>query len=208
MAMQIYAVVNQKGGVGKSAIADSIALELAKGGARVLLADLDTIQKSSFEWYENRQDKMENLVVKVFKGVKDVANFATSKKGFDYLVVDGAAHASEDTLNISAVAHRIFIPTGSALSDLKPSARLALEMIRKGVDPKRIRMVLSKISTESEALTAKLALEEQGLKVFGHLLRQSPGYILSLDAGRGLQESNYPTLRAHAQTLISALIKK
>lgn len=205
MAMQVYAVVNQKGGVAKSAIAYSVSIELAKAGHRVLLADLDTVQKTSTDWYETRQAKLENLVVKNFKGVRDVANFA---KGFDYVIVDGAAHASKDTLDISQVANRIFIPTCSALADLKPSARLALELIREGVDASRIKMLLTKISTEAEALSAKLALEEQGLKVFSRLLRQSPGYIATLDAGKGLQECNFPTLREHAQQLVNAMIKR
>lgn len=205
MTLRVYAVVNQKGGVAKSAIAVSIALELAKAGHRVLLADLDTIQKSSCDWYASRAEKLENLVIKSFKGVNDVAKFSD---GFDYLIADGAAHASQDTLDISERAHRIFIPTGSSMGDLKPSARLALELIRKGIDKNRIRMVLTKISTETEALTAKLALEEQGLKVFNRLIRQSPGYIATLDAGKALQECSFPSLRAHAQTFISELIKK
>lgn len=204
MAQKVYAVVNQKGGVAKSATACSLALELAKAGKKVLLADFDPIQQTSIDWYDTRDHKLDNLVVRAFRGVKDLAQFS---KGFDVIVVDGAAHASDVTFDISEIADKIFIPTGSSFADLKPSARLALELMRKGIDGKRIKMVLTKIATPAEALAGKYALEEQGLKVLGRVLKASPGYVLTMDAGKGLQESPYPTLRAHAQTFIDELIK-
>jgi chromosome partitioning protein len=54
------------------------------------------------------------------------------------MVLDGAPHATADTLRIARVANLVIIPTGTALDDLEPSVRLAHELRKVGVDPKRM----------------------------------------------------------------------
>lgn len=191
MARKVYAVVNQKGGAGKTSTAVSLALSHALEGKRVLLADMDALQHNAQDWYETRDNKIENLTVKTFRNISDLAIAA---KGFDVIVADGAPHASKLTLEISEVADRIIIPTGTSMFDLKPSARLALELIDSGIDKKKIRFALFKTLTDAEIQGATEALEKQGLKVCADL-KSSVGFSLALDAGKGLQEASHPALK-------------
>lgn len=202
MARKVYAVVNQKGGAGKTSSSVSLALSHAQDGKRVLLADMDrSQQRTSVEWYSSRADVLENLTVKNFRSMADVAIFA---KDFDIIVLDGAPNASGLTMEMAKVADKIIIPTGTPLFDLKPSARLALELIESGIDAKKISLSLYKTQSDSEVLGATKALAKQGLKVCA-TLKTSLGYTLALDAGKGLQEASHPSLREAGSLYVQGL---
>ena len=53
---QIVGFISQKGGVGKSTLARGLSREAAKNGLNVKLADLDTQQGTSVDWYRRRLD--------------------------------------------------------------------------------------------------------------------------------------------------------
>lgn len=202
MARKVYAVVNQKGGAGKTSSACSLALSHAQEGKRVLLADMDRSQQMNAEdWYNIRSDAMENLTVKNFRSIADVALFA---KGFDIVVLDGAPNASKLTLEMAEVADKIIIPSGTSRFDLRPSARLALELIDSGIDAKKIRFALYKTLSDAEVQGATEALEKQGLKVCA-TLKSSVGYSLALDAGKGLQEASHPSLKKAGSLYVQGL---
>ena len=53
--MKIIAILSQKEGGDKSTLALCLAVELTKQKKKVLLADLDIQQKTSWEWTERRK---------------------------------------------------------------------------------------------------------------------------------------------------------
>lgn len=202
MAKQkVYAVVSQKGGVCKTSISVSLAVAHALEGSRVLLADMDAAQQSACDWYASRPEKIETLTVAAFKSVKELAAAA---KNYDVVIADGAPHASSMTVELAEVADRVIIPTGTSMLDLRPSARLAFELIEKSIDGKRIGFVLTKVTSSAEAISARDALTEQGLKALG-AIKVSTGFSQALDNGRALQEASHASLREHAQKLIEVL---
>lgn len=202
MAQKVYVVVSQKGGVGKTSSAYSLAISLAQQGRAVLLADFDSEQKSAVELYESRADKFENMTVLGFKTVEEMAIKA---KGFEIIIADGAPHASATTLKLAEVADIIIIPTGTSMLDLRPSARLALELIDSGIQKKRIRLALYKTLTHAETLGARAALAELNLRVAGEL-KDSAGYAQALDVGKALHEVPYLQLKTAATAYLSGLI--
>nr|QPB93778.1 parA [uncultured bacterium] len=201
MAQKVYAVVSQKGGVGKTSTSYSLAVSFALEGKSVLLADFDSEQKSAVEIYESRATPIENLTVKFFKSVEDMAIFS---RPYKIIVADGAPHASATTLALAGVADRIIIPTGTPMVDLRPAARLALELIDSGIERKRVRLALYKTLTPAETLSAHEALSEQDLKVAGSL-KSSAAYASALDAGKALQEVSHPSLKDAAALYIERL---
>lgn len=203
MAQKVYAVVSQKGGVGKTSISVSIAVAHATEGKSVLIADMDFIQASSSEWYGFREDKIENLDVVKCRTVKDVVKVLSSKH-YDVVITDGAPHASALTLELAEVADVVILPTGTSMLDLKPSAKLAFEMIEKGVEREKILFALMKVTSKAEAISAKNALNEQNL-VAKAALKVSTGFTQALDQGKSLQEASHPSLKEHAGKFIEAL---
>jgi chromosome partitioning protein len=80
----ILGIVSQKGGVGKSTLARLFAVELAKAGFLVKIADLDTQQTTSTDWSSDRYENSvkPDIQVQPFGNLKTAINEA---KNFDIL---------------------------------------------------------------------------------------------------------------------------
>jgi len=121
MAARIIAVVNQKGGVGKTSVSMLIAAELAKRGFRVMVADCDA-QGSSTAWARAAPDSapfpaaVVNLASYAEKTHREVDKHL---QNYDFIVVDCPpsleALASQSAL---LVAHLAIIPTPPSPADL------------------------------------------------------------------------------------------
>ena len=87
--MEVIAVANQKGGVGKTTTSISIADQLASQGARVLMLDLDP-QGSLTAYFQLDPDAVENTVYQIFT---DELSISPTGTGFDNLSLVPASSA-------------------------------------------------------------------------------------------------------------------
>ncbi len=87
--MRTIAVLNQKGGAGKTTLATNIAAAAHLSGQRVLLLDLDP-QKTAYDWYHQRSDS--SLLAGLNVIAVDVrlrpAQFKHLAAGYDVVVID------------------------------------------------------------------------------------------------------------------------
>lgn len=132
--MQIVSFLHQKGGTGKSTLAVSTALSLAKKGGRVLLLDCD-YQGTTTEWGTRYGLK---FGVEVRSQVQPIVH--TEAKRFaentDFLVIDGPPSLSPMTQSILQTGGRIIIPTRPSKPDIWALAWLAAivaKMEKEGV---------------------------------------------------------------------------
>ena len=127
MAM-IVGMVSQKGGVGKSTLARLIAREFASQDWQVKIADLDVSQATSFHWRSRRlQCALEpDISVEQYGRVDQALKIAEQ---YDLVVLDGAPHATQTTLQIAQASHLVILPTGLAIDDLQPGVQLAHELV-------------------------------------------------------------------------------
>ena len=95
----IVAFVSQKGGVGKSTLSRALAREVAVGGLRVKIADLDTQQGTSVDWHRLRLSQGIEPIVSV-EAFATAAQALAAANGFDLLIIDGPARTSQATLEI------------------------------------------------------------------------------------------------------------
>jgi chromosome partitioning protein len=126
MAM-IVGIVSQKGGVGKSMVARLIAREIAAQDWQVKIADLDISQATSFHWRSRRlQRGLEpDISVEQYGRVDQVLKVS---EPYDLLILDGAPHATQATLQVAKASHLVILPTGLAIDDLQPGVQLAHEL--------------------------------------------------------------------------------
>lgn len=140
--MPIVAIINQKGGAGKSTIAVHLARWLKKKKESVLVVDADA-QCSSSKWLERlEQDIPCQILQAPDELLDDLPKLAESYK---WVIVDGPAALSETTRAVILTADLALIPcqpTGVDLESASDTVRLVQQAhrIRRG-EPKAVMFV-------------------------------------------------------------------
>ena len=182
--MIVVAFISQKGGVGKSTLARALAREAVASGLQVKVGDLDTDQATIIDWHKVRMQRdIEPVIsVELFRGIVEAIRAAEEH---DLLVVDGPAKASSSTTDIARQAQLIVQPTGAALDDLKPAARV-FRRARKGrntagppdlrIEPHRHRQRSGRRARLSREQATRLCRDicRSGPHTASHRMRDTP----------------------------------
>ncbi|KTQ95028.1 hypothetical protein NS226_13605 [Aureimonas ureilytica] len=204
----IISVVAQKGGVGKSTVSRLIAAEFARmDGWEVKIADLDISQATSFHWMQRRHKSSIAPEIRV-EGYQRVDKALADAAHVDVMVIDGAPHASAQTLQMSLAADVVVIPTGTAVDDLEPAVMLARELKQKGTPIERIVFVLSRTGdSEGEIAEARQYLERTGFRVAEGSIPERTAFRRASDVGQALTETNFPSLNERARSCFASIVE-
>lgn len=140
--MPIVAIINQKGGAGKSTIAVHLARWLQKQKESVLVVDADA-QCSSSKWLERLEQDIPYEILQAPDVLLDeLPKLASS---YEWVIVDGPAALSETTRAVILTADLALIPcqpTGVDLESASDTVRLVhqAQRIRRG-EPKAVMFV-------------------------------------------------------------------
>ena len=107
--MLVVAIVNQKGGTGKTTLATNLAWVLAEKG-NVLLVDADP-QASALNWVAGESEVPSTLTVQGTE-TDDVPRLVRSKAagGYDWVIIDGPPGITKTTADAVRVADIVLIP--------------------------------------------------------------------------------------------------
>lgn len=197
----IISVVSQKGGVGKSSLARTIAVEFTRAGWEVLLADTDHGQSTSERWNENRRKHggiKPEIKTATFPTVSLAIEHASN---YDLVVIDGAPHATRGTAEAAKYSDLIIIPTGSSIDDIEPGVLLANDLAIYGNS--KIAFSLIKTTSQRQDAQARETISAYGYTVLNSSVPVKTGYITALDSGRALTETDYDGLNEQALKLIN-----
>ncbi|RVU12496.1 ParA family protein, partial [Methylobacterium oryzihabitans] len=106
--MHTIALINQKGGVGKTTVALHLATAFQQNGTDTLILDLDP-QASASEWHDAREDKLPHVEsiqpARLGKVVEHVGQIGTGA-----LILDTAPHAESTALEAARLADLVLVP--------------------------------------------------------------------------------------------------
>jgi chromosome partitioning protein len=124
----IIAILNQKGGVGKTTLAVHIAMALAQGGQRVLLVDADP-QGSALDWSASRKVDALFPVIGLPKPTlhRELPKLATD---YNYIIIDGPPRVYEVARSAILASNLILVPVQPSPYDVW-AAKEIVDLIRE-----------------------------------------------------------------------------
>lgn len=187
--MHVIAVLNQKGGSGKTTIATHLARALQLDGADVLLVDSDP-QGSARDWAAVREDQPLTVV-----GIdrptidRDLKNVARK----DFVVIDGAPQAADLAVSAIKATDFVLIPVQPSPYDIWATADL-------------VELVKQRIEVTDGRLQAAFVVSRaiKGTKIGAEVAEALAGYGLPVLESRITQRVVYPGTAANGTTVMEA----
>lgn len=120
---RVIALLNQKGGAGKTTLATHLAGELAFAGFRVVLIDADP-QGSASDWAERRAQNTQKRLYGVFGLARESLHVEIPQiaQGADFVVIDGPPRAEAITRSALLAAHLVLVPVQPSAYDVWASS--------------------------------------------------------------------------------------
>jgi len=188
--MKVIAVLNQKGGSGKTTIATHLARALQLDGSDVLLVDSDP-QGSARDWAAVREDHPLTVV-----GIdrptidRDVKNIA---RKVEFVVIDGAPQAADLAVSAIKAADLVLIPVQPSPYDIWATAEL-------------VDLVKQRIEVTDGRLQAAFVVSRaiKGTRIGGEVTEALAGYELPVLDARITQRVSYPGTAAAGITVLES----
>ena len=182
--MKVLAVLSQKGGVGKTTLATSLAVAAEADGKSVAVIDLDPQATASF-WHDTR-GKDTPAVVSIQPVRLGAVIKAAKEQGTDLVIIDGAAVQREIAYDAAAVADFVLVPTKPAVFDIK-SMTETIKAVQQHQKP--LAIVLNMIApTGVENTDAFDAAEILGVDICPVTIGNRKAFFRSQGEGLAVQE--------------------
>lgn len=203
----IIAVVNLKGGAGKTTVATNLVYALART-EQTLLIDTD-MQRSASLWYDNRAAGTDNFsVVSITEHKSLKKQVPVFRDQYKHIVIDGAPQT--DLINAVGIylADLVIIPVTPSPYDIW-ATEIILDRVHASQETapgKQACFLLNRVNDQAalskdtaEALTAF------GLPVFQTRLHNRVVYADSASSGRSVLESSNAKAKTEFEALFSEI---
>lgn len=184
--MKTIAVVNAKGGVGKTTIATSLASALAWEGYGVALGDLD-VQKSATDWLALRPEDYPPI-----SGLDPDQGPVRAPAGTDFLILD--THAALAGNELGAIVRRsdiILIPLLPSPVDMRAAQRFLGHLFKlKPVADKKVKvgLIANRVKSYTIIFRELKGFLEDYRAPFVAQFRASMNYVRAAERGLGVAD--------------------
>jgi chromosome partitioning protein len=205
----IVAVINQKGGAGKTTIALNLAAAMAAAGGRVLLIDADP-QQTAQDWAAVRDTPPPFDVIGLAKPVlhRDLPRIAAD---YDHVVIDGAPRNYEVARSAILSADLVLIPVQPSGADFwasRETVKLVQEAHSFKETQKAVFVVSRRVGRSALGRDITDALAEFDLPILQAGTGQRIAYAETLTAGSTVIESQPRSLAAEEVRALLAEIQE
>jgi chromosome partitioning protein len=157
----VISIGGQKGGSGKSTVAQGLAVEAVRHGTHTILADMDLAQQSSVRWGERRRAAGIQPLIDA-RLLRAVSGIAPLKRLCDLLVVDTPAGADSGTLSLAKASDLFVLPAGPNALELEPTLMLIHSLVAAGIGDDRFAVALTKVFDGPSEAAARDYLKQAG----------------------------------------------
>jgi chromosome partitioning protein len=128
--MPIIAVVNQKGGTGKTTVATNLATLFASQGAEVLLVDADP-QGSALDWQHDRPGQLPQVSVVGLPAPNLHREIPRLQAKYPVILIDGGGRVTATARATVAVADFLLVPTMASIPDARSTQHFFQEVVEE-----------------------------------------------------------------------------
>lgn len=204
----IISLISQKGGVGKSALARLLAVEVARAGWIVKIADLDPAQGTSTKWKVRRDQSNLHPEIAVEK-YRTVDRAIKDAERFDLMILDGPAHAEQGGRVMAQNSDLVIMPTGYSLDDMEPQIEAAYELEDAGVASNKIVFCFCRArGSEAEDSAARAYLRKARVDVLEPVFPELASIRQGHAEGRAASEVSFPKVREKAVNVAQAIMDR
>jgi chromosome partitioning protein len=199
--------MNNKGGVGKSVLARAYAVEAAKAGASVVIADLDDVQRTSKRWADHRKANGLQPEIRVEVVTPRLAYDMADRA--EVLVIDAPGWTDRETLKMAGWSTFCVIPSrANRMDDLSETVRLLHTLKAQGIEDWRFGVALNALrssTAEQDDGDARAYLAEVGFKALPGFVRDMKEYEIALLEGKAITEIGGNELNNEAFVLVNGI---
>ncbi len=199
--------MNGKGGTGKSVLARAYAVEAARAGASVLIADLDDVQRTSKHWADHRKANGLTPEIRVELATPRLAYDMADRS--DILVIDAPGWTDRESLKMAAWSTFCVIPSrANRMDDLSETVRLLHALKAQGIEDWRFGVALNALraaTAQQDDADARAYLAEVGFKALPGFVRDLKAYEIALLEGKAITETSEKEFNDEAFVLVNGI---
>ncbi len=182
--MNVWSIVSQKGGSGKTTVAINLSVAATQAGKSVLLVDASP-QRSAMKWANIRGTGSPHVAASIAPDLPKLL-VSAERGGTSLVIADTSAHADRDTIEICRKADFVIVPVRPSILDII-TVRETLQLIGRAGRLSKCAIVLNGVAQSREGKDAADALAGMG-KVLPVWLGERMDFRSALADGKGVTE--------------------